>query len=56
MDQTKCTDPNVLVHVAWYNMIKCVALKYSEQTKRFEVIRIFSKDFNRFVRGLIQVK
>jgi hypothetical protein len=57
IDPVLCSDPNVLLHVAWGNMVKCVKLVYNESKKRFDIQKIFSRDFQSVsICGLLTVK
>lgn len=39
-----CSDPDVLVHVAWINMVKCLKVSFNPKSEKFDCNVIFSWD------------
>lgn len=41
---SNCGEPNVLVLVSWFNMIKSVRILYNDKSARFEADTLFTHD------------
>ena len=52
-NRSSIADPNVLMYIAWFNVVKKVRLEYDEKTRKFTGTTVYSKDIgNVFLCGL----
>ena len=43
-NRSSIADPNVLMYIAWFNVVKKVRLEYDEKTRKFTGTTVYSKD------------